>query len=376
MQAYVYTDKSLERYAGRFVWLSINTEEAKNAEFLDRYKIAVLPTQLILDPKRERITARYVGGLTAGQLARLLDDTLARSTGSAADQALAEADKLASDGKHEEAAKLYARALSSAPKSWSRYRRAAESYILALSLARQHERCASEARRLYPGLKGSTSAANVASTGLSCAIALDAKHLARPELISILDEATQEAFDDPRIEVSADDRSGLYIALIDAREAGNDEEGARKLRGEWAAFLEKAASAARTPEQRAVYDSHRLSVYLDLGTPEKAIPMLEQSARDFPDDYNPHARLAIAYRAMKQYEKALESSQRAGERAYGPRKLTILRTRADIYTEKGDKEAARKTIAEAIDHARSLPKAQRRESTIAALEKRLSELSP
>ena len=34
MKAYVYTDKSLERYAGRFVWLSINTEDAKNAAFL------------------------------------------------------------------------------------------------------------------------------------------------------------------------------------------------------------------------------------------------------------------------------------------------------------------------------------------------------
>ena len=37
MRAYVFTDKGLERYAGRFVWLSVDTENAKNADFLTKY---------------------------------------------------------------------------------------------------------------------------------------------------------------------------------------------------------------------------------------------------------------------------------------------------------------------------------------------------
>jgi len=163
--------------------------------------------------------------------------------------------------------------------------------------------------------------------------------------------------------------------LIDAREALKDEEGAKKLRQEWAEFLERAAAEAKTPEQRAVYDSHRLSAYLALNTPEKAIPMLEQSERDFPDDYNPPARLASAYKAMKEYDKALGASDRALARAYGPRKLLILRNRADIYVAKGDKESAKKTIEEAVAYAKQLPKEQVRASTIAALEKKLTELS-
>jgi len=39
--------------------------------------------------------------------------------------------------------------------------------------------------------------------------------------------------------------------------------------------------------------------------------MLEQSQREMPDDYNPSARLAIAYRAMKKWPEALAASDRA-----------------------------------------------------------------
>jgi len=35
--------------------------------------------------------------------------------------------------------------------------------------------------------------------------------------------------------------------------------------------------------------------------------MLEQSARDFPRDYNPPARLARAYLTMKRYDEALDA---------------------------------------------------------------------
>ena len=140
-------------------------------------------------------------------------------------------------------------------------------------------------------------------------------------------------------------------------------------------FLEDAAAKAKTPEQRTVYDSHRLSAYIEVGTPEKAIPMLEQSAKDFPEDYNPHARLAAAYRAMKNYDQAIASADRALARAYGPRKLLIYRTKIDALVDQGNKEAARAVLNEAITYARSLPKPQQRDSTVAAFEKRLEQLA-
>ncbi|MFP5248134.1 MAG: tetratricopeptide repeat protein, partial [Thermoanaerobaculia bacterium] len=135
-----------------------------------------------------------------------------------------------------------------------------------------------------------------------------------------------------------------------------------------------AAARAKTAEQCTVYDSHRLSAYIELGMPEKAVPMLEQSERDFPEDYNPPARLAVAYKEMKEYDKALAASDRALAKVYGPRKLAVLSVRADIFAAKGDPKAARETIVQAIDYAKSLPEGQRSERRIASLEKRLASM--
>lgn len=373
MKAYVYSDKSLERFAGRFVWLSINSEDAKNAAFLAKFKIPALPMLLVLDERGESIMLRYVGGATVGQLTKLLDD-VRRKPVTTPDAVLSAADKLAGEGKQKEAAAAYLAALSSAPKGWSRFGRTAESYVLALSSSGDHERCATEARRLLPTQRRTVSGATLAAAGLGCAAALDEKSSLRSDLLATLDAATRAAFDDAKLDISADDRSGLYISLIEARDAVKDAAGARKLRQEWAAFLEDAAARARTPDQRTVYDSHRLSAYLALETPEKAIPMLDQSERDFPGDYNPPARLAAAYRAMKKYDDAVAAADRALARAYGPRKLTILRTKAEVLAAQGNKAAARATLAEAVAHARSLPAVQQRQSVITALEKRSREL--
>ena len=214
----------------------------------------------------------------------------------------------------------------------------------------------------------------MSAVGLSCAVALDKEHAKRAQWMDRLEAATREVFDDRKIVMSDDDRSGLYISLIDARDAAGDDVEAVRLKHEWSAFLEDAAARAKTPDQRTVYDSHRVSAYIDLGTPEKAVPMLEQSERDFPDDYNPPARLALAWKAMKEYDKALAASDRALARVYGPRKIGVLTTRADIFAAKGDAKAAKDTIAQAIEVAKSLPEGQRSDRRIASLEKRLASM--
>lgn len=377
MRAFVFTDKALERYAGRFVWLSIDTEKAKNSKFLTKFPISVWPTLLVVDPKSENVALRYVGGATVNQLTKLLDDgarVVAAKAPVSADTLLGNADRLAAQNRNDEAAKLYELALSKAPSNWPSSGRAAESYLFSLSMSHDNERCANEAKRLYPKYRGTSSAANVASTGLSCAMELDAKNAARKDLIANLEKATREVFDDPKLELSGDDRSGLYESLIEARHEANDLLGEQQLKENWVAFLESEASKAKTAEQRAVYDPHRLSAYLDLGLPEKAIPMLEQSERDFPDDYNPPARLALAYKQLGKYDEALAASDRALKKAYGPRKLGILRTRADIYAAKGDAAAARKTVADAIAYAKALPAAQQSSRQLAALEKKLADM--
>ena len=373
MRAFVFTDKALERYAGRFVWLSINSEAAANAAFLKRYPIPALPTMLVIDPQKDAVAFRFVGGATVPQLSKMLDGVLAK-TQSASDVLLSKGDHLASDGKPEDAIAAYEDALAKAPKGWRNFGRAAEALVVTSSIAGKTESCATRALDLYPRLRGTPSGANVAATGLSCAAGLDEKHEKRAELLTALEKATKEAFDDPKIKIAADDRSGMYLSLIDAAEAVKDEERVETLTRQWSAFLDDAAARAKTPVQRTVFDSHRLTAYLNLETPEKAIPMLEQSERDFPTDYNPPARLALAYKAMKEYDKALAASDRALRLVYGPRKLTVLAARTDIYEAMGDKAGAKKTVEEAIAYAKSLPEGQRSERRIASLEKKLAEM--
>jgi tetratricopeptide (TPR) repeat protein len=373
MRAFVFTDPALARHAGQFVWLSIDTEKPGNAPFLTKFPVEAWPSFFVLDARKEKVALRWVGGATVFQIEKILEDGR-RAVGGrerGIDEVLARADALYGEGKNAEATREYREVLSRAPEGWPHYGRATESLLFALHRVHDDAGCAQTAREAYPKLKKTSSAANVASSGLDCALALKPGDQKRADLVAALAADASDVVSTRRSDIAADDLSSVYDSLASERQAAGDEEGRRKVLSERAAFLEGEASHAKSPEARAVFDSHRLSTYLDLGEPERAIPMLEASERDFPDDYNPPARLAVAYKAMKRYDDALAASDRALARAYGPRKIGILQTRADIYAGKGDAAAARRTMDETVRYAESLPAGQRSEKTIANLKKKL-----
>jgi hypothetical protein len=390
MRAYVFTDPALSKRAGQFVWLALDNEKAKNAPVSKRLDVRALPTFFILDPVSEQVALRWVGGATVPQLDHMLEDgrlavahaaeeraapaTAATGAGGTADRALARAERLYGAGDNAGAAAAYGEALAAAPRDWPQYSRAVESRLFALTSIDSSEAAAMLARDAYPRLKRTASAANVAASGLDAALELPADHPQRAALVQTLKAGALEVVADSTLKVAADDRSGTYIALLDERRDAKDDAGAREVARQWAAFLEGQAARAKTPEQRMVFDPHRLSAYIEMGEPQRAIPMLEASQRDFPDDYNPPARLAIAYQELRRWDDALAASDRALAKAYGPRKLRLLRTRADVFAAKGDTTAARRTVEEAIATAESFPPGQRSESTIEGLKKKLDGL--
>jgi tetratricopeptide (TPR) repeat protein len=374
MRAFVFTDESLRRYAGQFVWLSINTEKASNAAFLQKFPVQAWPSFYVVDSKNEAVAIRWVGGATVPQLQKLLTSATKSMHRSAVSEALVRADRLYGEGKNAEAAEAYREALRLAPQGWPEYARAVESLIFALQRVHDSKGCATTARDAYARLSQTPSAANVAGSGLDCAVSMKANDPEREKLIADLRQACRELISGSRPDIAADDLSSVYISLVDEREAAHDEIGKKKLESDWAAFLEGAAASAETAEGRTAFDSHRLSAYLALNEPERAIPMLEESQRDFPDDYNPPARLAMAYKAMKRYDDALAASDQALARVYGPRKILIWNNRADIYAAKGDLPAAREALQEALHAAEELPPGQRSENQIASLKKKLSDM--
>lgn len=382
MQAYVYTDAKLAPFAGRFVWLAIDTEKPGNAATVAKFPVGAWPSMYVIDPQSETVRFRWTGSATIDQLLRFLDEAQAVFAGGKVAPAagkpatLAEADRLYGAADWPAAADAYAAAIAGAPARWEPLPRVADAYLFALQQADRGADCVRAARELLPRIAGMPSTASVAATGLDCAIGLETGAPGRAAAIAELERAAQAALADPALGLAADDRSGLYIALLAAREDARDEAGKKRLAGEWIALLESAAAQAPTPAARAVFDSHRLSAYLEVGEPQRAIPMLEASARDFPGDYNPPARLAAAYRAMKDFPRALAASDRALALAYGPRRLGILRTRAKIQDESGDRSAARATLDRALAEAQALPAGQVSERTLQTMRAERDAFSP
>ncbi len=337
MRATVLTDKALAKQAGRFVWLSIDTEDAKNEAFLEQYPWQAVPTFEVIDAKTEKIAYSWIGAIDLAGLLVRFDE---------AETAFRRTDAVAA-------------ALPSSP----------DAAVLELALAGKDEECALLAMELLPSLTPGSVKANVAATGLDCALSSPEGPKWRPAALFMLEATVREALDyDGLLD---DDRSGMYGILIDARDRQNDEIGGKARAFEWLDWLNAQAMGAQSVEARAALDGHRVSAALRAGTPERVLVAIEASERDLPDDYNPPARLAILLSALGRYDEALAASDRALAKVYGPRTVRLLETQATIFEKKGDPEGAKGAIRQAIAFASSLPPSERTKRTIARLEKRL-----
>ena len=377
MKQYVFTDPKLAPAVDRFVWLSLDMELTENAPFRTKFPVEAFPTYFVIDARGEKPLLRWVGSCSPERLLALLDEAALAYRGELPAR-LAQADALYGEGKNAEAVAAYQDVLDTADPAAPYFPRAVESQLFALAMTDEIERGLALAERTLPLLRETSCAGNIANVGLTFAVQLPEDHPDRPRRMADMERQALEIASDTSLEMAADDRSGLYIALLGAREAVGDEKGYRMIAGQWAAFLDGAAAAAKTPAARAVFDSHRLSAYLELDQPAKAVPFLEQSERDFPDDYNPPARLAVAYKAMKDWDLALAAADRALAKpgTAGPRRLQMLHTLAEVHAGRGDTDAARRTVAEALRHAEGLPQGQRSERTIEGLRNRLEAMGP
>ncbi len=373
MRATVLADPALVKMARRFVWLDLDSEKAENAAFLKEHPIAAWPTFLVIDPEDGAVALKWMGSGTVEQMKRLLQDgarAVRGGRGQRPEDWLAAADRLYGEGKDVEAADAFKQALAKGGPSWSRRPRVVESLILAQQASRHYEECAWLARQEAPTLPRGPSFANAVAIGLSCAVGAPEDAGWRKPALAALEPLGLEAVEVPGL--LADDRSGLYDVLADAREAEGDEAGAHELAEEHWAFLEEERRLARSASARSALDPMRVGCALQLGDPARAVPAIEASERDFPDDYNAPARLAILYGEMGRIDVALAASDRALARVYGPRKLRVLEQRATLYQKRGDAARARSTLAEAVAYAEKLPEAQRPEELLRRLRSRLA----
>lgn len=374
MRAYVFTDPAVAPLAERAVWLALDIEKPQNAKARAAYPARALPTFFVVDPKDATVATRWVGGMTVAQLTRFVADGEAAIAAGASPvaeaSALARAERAYAAADYATAAGAFVEALATPPADPAADARAVEAALFSLSIEERSADGLAVARAALARLGRTTSGASAAAQGLGFALALPESTAGRAAAIAELEAATRAFLDDPAVTMSDDDRSGLLGTILSARQDAKDEAGAKKAAEAWASFLDGAAARAATTEQRAVFDSHRLSAWLELGTPEKAVPVLEASERALPDDYNPPYRLAVAFNAMKRWDDAVAATARALPRAYGPRKIRIYTARADALAGRGDLAAAQATLDEALAHARALPEGQASAATLASLQKK------
>jgi tetratricopeptide (TPR) repeat protein len=112
--------------------------------------------------------------------------------------------------------------------------------------------------------------------------------------------------------------------------------------------------------------------YIALGDPARALPMLTESERDFPKDYNPPARMGKVYLELKRYDEALKAADRAMALVYGPRKMRVFLLKADVLAAKGELAASMATLREATAYASGLPAAEKPTHDLAEIERRLA----
>ncbi len=373
MRATVLRDPALVKMAGRFVWLDIDTEKEANAGFLEKFPIEVWPTFLVIDPVTEKPVLKWLGTATAEDLTRLLADgerAVKGGAGEGADALLARGDRENAAGRTAEAVLLWEKALAAGGPKWPRRARTLESLVIGFQSAGEPRRCAEAALAEAPGMVRGQSFANVVSLGLACANDADAPWA--KAAAAGLEPLAVEAVKLPG--VLADDRAGLYDALAAARTKAGDEKGARARTEEAWRFLVAERAAGKTPEARTMLDSWIVGAAMDLQDPGRAVPLIAESEKAAPKDYNPPFRLAILYLELKRTDEALSANGRALALAYGPRKIRVLTQRSSILEAKGDEAGARKAIEEAIAYAGTLPRAQRNPRTVQRLEARLKKM--
>jgi tetratricopeptide (TPR) repeat protein len=223
-----------------------------------------------------------------------------------------------------------------------------------------------------PTLPRSPSFANAVAMGLSCALSAADPAPWRANALHVLEPLAEEALHVSGI--LADDASGLYELLVDARTTAHDDDGARRVAHRWLLFLEAEVARAGSAEGRAAFDSHVLAASLAVGEPQRAVRRLSESERDLPDDYNAPARLALALKQMGRLDEAQAAANRALRKVYGPRKGRVLETLAEVLVAKGDVRGGRAALQQALAWMEQLPPEQRSPKILSRLNSKLNAL--
>jgi tetratricopeptide (TPR) repeat protein len=358
LRAFVLHDPALRPLADRFVWLSVDVEKPTSAAFLAKYPSETWPTLWVVDAASETPILKWQRTATASELKIMLEDSAQVIANGYVDgeagAAAARGDRAVAAGDSATAAKEYRAALGAAASDWPRRPRVVDALEQQLVATKDWFGCVDLAMAELPDMAPGTPRADVAVTALECARSVPKWSSKRQEVAPLVAIIRRMALD-PNHPILADDRSNLFQALVGYYKSEGDAATAKQTARAWSSFLDEVAAHATSIATRVVFDDHRLEAYVELGEPERAIPMLQTSERELPEEAAPPALLARAYAAQQKWGDALAAIERAIPHEYGPHKLRAYEAKFEILFAKGDKPRAKKTLEEAIAFGEKLP---------------------
>jgi tetratricopeptide (TPR) repeat protein len=380
MKRFVFPDPGLRPVKDAVVWLSIDSENPKNNEFLDRFPLDAWPTFLVIDPRNERVTGRWIGAASVNDFRAFVQQSARAAAGGGEKQDAATAElhkgyEARAKGDFEAAAGAYRKALELTRADDPA--RPERLILLSAALARSKAtEAADECVRL--GLRemdrtGDTAiATDFASVVGGCADRLAAGDARVKELREKSITRLQQLLAKADAPLSVDDRSDAEATLMELFDVSHRHPEAVQVAQARAKMLEEAAARAPDATMASTFDPHRTDTYLYLKEPQKAERLLSEREKQMPDDYNPPARLARVLLAEKKLPEAEAAVDRAlAKMTRGQRRIGVLGLKAKILEQEGKPVAA--VVQEQLDVLRELPRTQRNPQTEAQLQKKLAE---
>jgi tetratricopeptide (TPR) repeat protein len=343
-------------YAGRFVWLDINFDDARNEVYLAKH-VAAFPVVSIIDPETEEVTRMWSGTATREQLTAFLDGN--------SDAALRRGDALLGKGDAAGAVKAYDEALAAGANR----EHVVEQLATALQMG-DTKTCAIRLAVEAPKLPRAHTFVEVAIAGAVCA-GQDPGEAAGDDG-KRLEALANEALALPI--AGEDDHYQLFEALYMLRKDASDEAGAKAVAERYLAYVDQRPPPA-TDDERMARDLARVRAATKLGAPERVIATLEASEKLLANDAGASARLATAYSAAGKLDDVIAATTRGLERHPTPTEAArMLAMRATAHAKRGDVVAARADLDAGIAIAAKIPVAMVRDGTTAQLQRQLAAL--
>ncbi|MEQ8277154.1 MAG: thioredoxin family protein [Deltaproteobacteria bacterium] len=359
MQNFALKERPMAKVANKLVFLAMEYESDKNTDFFAKFPINAFPTFLVIDPKTEKVVARWVGSGTSEQMAEFF-----ATADPSDDRPSVRAQRLIAKRSYAEAIEILEGALAKA--SATERNALYPPYIEAL-WKHDTKACATKGAEHLDRFDDRTAAGIDSMLLLSyCATALEDPKPLYGRLAKRL--ATVAA--KPPKSLEADEVAGVMLGLADVYDALGEKKNGDAAAKRAATVLEQAAKRAPSIAVRTTYDYHRLLAYVRLGRHAEALKMLTASEKAQPDDFNHPHRIAYLYLELGKTKEGLAAIDRALKIGYGGRRLRLHATKIDLLLKANRLTEAQAQVDAAKKELASMNPANTRQGWIDMLEAR------